>query len=38
MAENDLKPNDMSTQWSLKQGLKRFPEETKKVTIQELTQ
>jgi hypothetical protein len=32
-AENDLKPNDMSTQWSLKQGLKRFPEETKKTTF-----
>jgi hypothetical protein len=37
-SENDLKSNDMSIQWSLKQGLKRFPEETKKATIQELTQ
>jgi hypothetical protein len=37
-AENDLKSNDKSTQLSLKQGLKRFPEKTKKATIQELTQ
>jgi hypothetical protein len=37
-AENDLKPSYMSTQWSLKQGLKLLPEETKKAKIQELTQ
>jgi hypothetical protein len=30
--------NDMSTQWSLKQGLKYLPTKTKIATISELTQ
>jgi hypothetical protein len=32
------KSKNLTTQWSLKQGLRHFPEETKKVTILELTQ
>jgi hypothetical protein len=32
------KSKNMTTQWSLKQGLRHFPEETKKATIFELTQ
>jgi hypothetical protein len=35
---NSDKAKSLSTQWSLKQGLRFFPEETKKATIAELTQ
>ena len=35
---NSDKVKSLSTQWSLKQGLKFYPEETKRATIAELTQ